>query len=369
MREDVMCRSIFCKQFLYLNMFTAVCLVLGLGLIGCEAPPTTSGQEGKTRNVQILDANTRIITTQNGLKIKMTDLGQGFANSINNNGQIVGQTVDAILWEDGIIKELDGLFGEKLISRGHSINDQGQIVGIKGLGDVLRFPEFRGFMLENETITDLCRGFQPNMINENGQIVGSSIRFTRNTRATLWENGKWTSLGTLPVEDKDHWNSEAYAINDKGQIVGFSEKTRVILYHAFLWEDGKMIDLTPDQVRSSLAHSINNNGQIVGWSHIELINRTHAVLWQRDGSMIDLGHLGGDQSFAYSINEKGQVVGEGRTSSDFDEFHAFLWLDGEMIDLGVLDKSHHHSLAISINDKGQIVGRSGDHAVLWEIMD
>jgi probable HAF family extracellular repeat protein len=102
--------------------------------------------------------------------------------------------------------------------------------------------------------------------------------------------------------------SEAYAINNYGQIVG-SSITASGQEHAFLYSGGKMKDIdTLPGGTDSCAVSINDNGQIVGWS-TTASGEIHAFLYSR-GKMEDLGTLpGGIWSYATGINNKGQIVG------------------------------------------------------------
>ncbi|MEQ9484091.1 hypothetical protein [Coleofasciculus sp. F4-SAH-05] len=59
----------------------------------------------------------------------------------------------------------------------------------------------------------------PISINNVGQIVGrSGLLFDEDRRAFLWDNGVMTDIGSL-----EGLKSEAFDINDSGQIVGHSE--------------------------------------------------------------------------------------------------------------------------------------------------
>jgi probable HAF family extracellular repeat protein len=165
--------------------------------------------------------------------------------------------------------------------------------------------------------------------------------------------------------------SYAYAINDRGQVVGESETASGVM-HAFLWQSGEMTDLGALGGSWSYAYAINGRGQVVGESDTAPgAGYGHAFLWQK-GKMTDLGTLGGDGwTRARAINDRGQVVGESETASGV--MHAFLWQDGKMTDVGSPRgwSDDTESSATAINGKGQIVGW-GDgggleiRAFLWQ---
>jgi probable HAF family extracellular repeat protein len=216
------------------------------------------------------------------------------------------------------------------------------------------------------------RESEASAINDRGQVVGWSETAVDSEGnqwdlAFLWQHGKMTNLS--PGPGADIWPS---AINDRGQVVGSMDAAMGVM--AWLWEKGKLTFLdslgvaaTAEEAgRQDSANSINNHGQIVGsssrpWSYVD-----RAVLWQGKIMIAALGTLGGKESEASSINERGQIVGRSKTARG--SYHAFLWEKGKMIDLGTLGGKE--SEASSINERGRIVGSSFNtagktRAVLW----
>jgi len=56
-------------------------------------------------------------------------------------------------------------------------------------------------------------------VNGHGQVVGSSLNSTGESRAVIWENGKITDLNDLVPRTAGLVFTRASAINDRGQIV------------------------------------------------------------------------------------------------------------------------------------------------------
>lgn len=180
-----------------------------------------------------------------------------------------------------------------------------------------------------------------------------------------------TDLGML----NGHAQSEAYGINENGQVVGISYErvgylNPVYKGHAFLWDSGNMRDLGTLGGDESFAYGVNNSGQVVGGSIITGSSDQHAFLWQ-NGTMTDLGTLGGPESYAVAINNIGQIVGTSNIDpGHYGHIHPFLWQNSTMTDLGDLDGVTHGSGAEDINDSTQVVGvgriENRKHGFLWE---
>jgi len=153
-------------------------------------------------------------------------------------------------------------------------------------------------------------------------------------------------------------DSSAWAINDKGQVVGSADTS-----------EGAGSDRADD-------FSWCGDGK---YAH----NAFHAVLWT-SGRMRDLGTFGGLESSAAGINNHGQIVGWAEAREEQEDvpgcllWKAFIWQDGRKTNLGGLRPGAPNS-ASAINERGQVVGRAGTmpdpanagegdfffHAVLW----
>jgi len=208
-----------------------------------------------------------------------------------------------------------------------------------------------------------------------------------------------TDLGTL-----GGWSSRAYAINDRGQVVGLAYTARGD-QHAFLWQDGVMTDIhsppssswssgkdinNAGQVlihygfdslvwdngvlrpivgfnlaRDAEARAINDAGQVVGYSYDSTLGYSTGFLWQ-DGVTSHLGLPIGPED----INNLGQIAGS--TGLAPSGTQAAVWDGEQIIDLGTLGGLL--AWAVSLNDLGQVIGVSerapgGDrvfYAFLWQ---
>ena len=224
----------------------------------------------------------------------------GFATGANNLGQVVGWAENDVhdptcvspqvlqfrpaVWELGPPDQIHDL---PLISGDTSgaataTNDNGQVVGISGICD---------------------------------QAVG---RHTAK-HAVLWENGGVIDLGNLGAQ---WWNTPT-AINERGDIVGFAGDPAFVegdILHAFIWTRRHGIQpLLPLQGRNpehvdSEAYGINERGQVVGTSCDANFVDCRAVVWDHSAVPTDLNDLKAPGfparlESAKDINDKGEITG------------------------------------------------------------
>ncbi len=315
----------------------------------------------------------------------VTDLGtlagNTIARGVNTSGKVVGQSqkrldngtlqLRAFLWEGGPMEDLGTLGGPS--SSGRGLNDSGQIVGFSRTSATgTQQQAFVDSMGTDGKMHMVALGTLPGFpsseawaINESGQIVGRSSASAGSTpinsgRAFLYrknDSGVATmeNLGVLFPGDT---YSEAWALNDSGQVVG---ESGIDEDHgqAFLYSGGTMkgLGFLPGQPYSE-AFGIDNSGQIVGWSYSSRASVQGRAFIYRNGEMSDLGALPGDiYSMARAIDEHGRVIGQSRDASG--QNRAFLWENGVMTVLNTLiptDSPLKLLDAYAISESGQIVG-------------
>ncbi len=126
--------------------------------------------------------------------------------------------------------------------------------------------------------TFISRSGYVHEISNSGSVVGNADIPGALNHACCWQNGQPQDLGDLGGGFGD-----AFAINDKSQIVGCSYPSgKNPHYHAFRWQNGKMIDLNnlispSSHWELSLATGINNRGQIIGWGLHNNLSRAYLL--------------------------------------------------------------------------------------------
>jgi probable HAF family extracellular repeat protein len=222
----------------------------------------------------------------------------GFATGANNRDQVVGWAENTVhdatcvppqvlqfrpvVWgpERDRIHELPLIPGDTS-GAATATNDRGQAVGISGICDqaVGRHTARHAVLWENGRadgkvidIGDLGAEWwnTPTAINQRGDIVGfagdPSFPEGDILHAFIWTTRDGIRpVGALP----GHVHSEAYGINERGQVVGVSCDANFVDCRAFVWDNGVMKDLNDLKdpgysARLEQAKDINDRGEITG---------------------------------------------------------------------------------------------------------
>ncbi len=307
------------------------------------------------------------------------------AVAINESGTIIGFN-----WSDG--KYLPFIWSEENgmsqfiipaydVDRIDDINDQGQIIGLYNYDcNVFGICSTRPFIWSPEdgttniTINNVGHATWATGVNNNGQVVGIT---------SLWgpiAGFIWTATsGAINIGTLGGPYTEAYDINDLGEVVGRGNAYAgdIYFYQAFIWKDGVMTNLgslggnTP-----SRAYAINNRGDIVGVS-VTSLGFDNITVWMNDTTprrMIDLGIPGRtvNEAKEYDINDNDQVVGSipiSNCGTNYCGTMGFYWTESE--GLSFMPDEYHYTDVAGINNRGQMVGRTthGSHinATMWTI--
>ncbi len=203
-------------------------------------------------------------------------------------------------------------------------------------------------------------------LNNKGQVVGSYYTSVNPwSRAFVFEKGRMTLLAT-PASPNGHANGihdradghangihdRANGINDAGQVVGWAN-FHDSMTHPYLWAhpySQKPTALPTLGGKDNEPRAINAAGVAVGVSSLA-DGSQHAVVWER-GKIRDIHPRGFTGSDARAINDKGQIVG--RVFLSDGSHHACLWTAGKATDLGTLGGKN--SQAEGISNGGEVVG-------------
>lgn len=144
-------------------------------------------------------------------------------------------------------------------------------------------------------------------------------------------------------------NSGAYAINNKGEVVGWERNVTTGKDEPFVFRSGQKIKIGTLGGSTAVAYDLNNYGDVVGWSHTSGDAGYHAFIY-RNGVMTDLGTLGGVQAQAHRINDAGQIAGQVRSADGTEQ--VFLYSAGYLTFPEGLKGRQIRT--IRMNNKGQL---------------
>jgi probable HAF family extracellular repeat protein len=208
-------------------------------------------------------------------------------------------------------------------------------------------------------------------LNNSGQVVGfSNISNNVYAHAVLF-SGSGSNNIDLDSQGPVSYVGEARGINDSGQIVGWAYTSSGRFEATLFTASGKVDlgDLCASSPTASEAQAINSSGTITGFADDCSFTAQGCRFSGQGSNNASLGGIGGGiNGVAYDINASGQIVGYG-TRSDNGAQHATLFSGLNNADLGTLGGFNSH--AYGINNAGQIVGDSAlpgnsvFHAVLF----
>ena len=372
-----------------------------LSLIGAVlclcAPPAAAGSV--THAYTLTDVGTfgGPNAVLNGLAVQITSAGAVLGTADTSvpdddfpsfNPFIVGHPdpwlAHAFSWHHGKLVDLGALPGNNS-SAVFEINRRGIGAGISETGTldpVAGYPAEHAVLFTHGTVIDLGtlpggHESQAVAINDRGQVAGFANNgiddptaifreWGTQTRAFISTHGVMHDLGTLGGPDADlaTLNAHGQAAGDSYTNATPNPTTEVPTTHPYLWTRGSMRDLGTLGGTSTVTTWLNRHGQVAGQSTLAGDQAAHPFLW--DGKRLrDLGTLGGDFGFSWNLSDRGHVVGWA-TTTDNATAHAFLWTHGAMTDLTGAASTQCTS-ASWVNDHDQIVGETcdGSDALLW----
>jgi probable HAF family extracellular repeat protein len=296
-------RGNFCRFLVFaIFMFTITPASMGqayhMKILSRTAGETSINSSGeivgvsRTRRYSLAFLWTKAI----GMQILGGISGASFATGINNSEQVVGWfgdpgTPEAFIWTKATGMQDLGFSG---IPSG--INDLGQIVGDSYASNYHAFlwTQASGFQ-DLGTLGGCCS--QAFSINNSGQ-VGWSYTPSDDLHPFLWTQA--TGMQDLG------FRGEALGINNVGQVVGYYYNGQTD--RAYLWsETTRLQDLGTDEGYGSVAFAINDKGQVMG-------DADYFFLWSESAGLQNLSALTSGQvlvmgsSGTAEINNAGQIA-------------------------------------------------------------
>jgi probable HAF family extracellular repeat protein len=244
-----------------------------------------------------------------GPPINFTGASDTYAYAINNKGEVVGfYTGDGCPQSACGFIEIKG----KFTSIECAVENATEVFDISNKGEIIGAYAFvtgvNGFILEgNSSCFSLGdSSFNPPLteawgVNDNGQIVGFYQNASGNYQGFEYVNGKYTTISCAGFAD-----TRALGINDAGVIVGDVWNTST-QRSGFMYKSGKCTTFDYPKAASTTAVGINKSGQISGW-YVDSSGAIHGLV-KTGGHFQALNYHKAFATFAFHLNDAGKVAG------------------------------------------------------------
>jgi probable HAF family extracellular repeat protein len=299
----------------------------------------------------------------------INDAGQITGSSETRDSLPVWEEWHAFRWQNGVMSDLGTTGGRD--SHADAINSSGAVVGRSQICWIdPKNPKGPCFPIGNEyaalwigNIGDDLGGLggadsEAYGINAAGVIAGQANLPSglQPRRATVWTGDQVLNLGTLGGTGFNSW---ALDINDNDVVTGFSDTPDNLHHHSFIYDlsVGQMIDIgAPPGHADSEAWAINNAGHVVGQTGSEIVFGDFDGFLYDGKSMADLNNLipansGWHLVWAFDINDNDWIVGFGRHNG---QDRGYL-----LVPIGDCPADVDHSGAVEIDDLLAVIGGWG----------
>jgi probable HAF family extracellular repeat protein len=193
-------------------------------------------------------------------------------------------------------------------------------------------------------------------INTRGQVVGTSSKPGTGCCSGLVPYPYlWSAEDGIVQLGED--SGVARFINERGEVAGELWLSSGTV--AFVWTKRDGVEILGTLGGSySQAYGLNERGEVVGISNTTSVGEQHGFFWSRAKGMIDLGDF-----MPRGISARGQVTGARRTASG--GFIAAIWSPEH----GLLDLEGEQCVGNVINERAEVAGYcwvgQSSHATVW----
>jgi|ERR1019366_988334 uncharacterized membrane protein len=195
-------------------------------------------------------------------------------------------------------------------------------------------------------------------INNHGEIVGDYGDSPLHSHAMLIKDGQFLPLAPTTVLGTNY--SEAFKINDRGDVVGYFLGDDGF-FHGFLLRKGMLTILDFPGVSDTYAFGINESGMIVGaWDFLDSsgnVLATHGFIWD-NGNFSEVDFPGSSDTTVFGINARGDLVGAWGSNKS-DPGQGFVFSQGRFISFNVPFPGATWTQGNDINARGHVVGSYG----------